>query len=229
MTHAFRASPINLNKHPTVAGEASFPRRSRLMGGRGRVSMVLSTALFAVLLGALMPAKSRASMPDADMLFDYGFKGLTVGAEIGLSVGYLSAGSRYEQDEWRKLVLGVGIGALAGVTTGIVIAIADGTGGGIPVGYYVLRDASYGTWIGAAVGALVGALLWVDDGRPRDVLQGAAYGTMFGAVAGVAYGIIEGKNATPPARRYDNDWRFSVAPFNSPRSAGVAAMVAKRF
>jgi Na+/proline symporter len=123
----------------------------------------------------------------------------------------------------------MGIGALAGVTTGIIIAVADVTGGGVPVGYYVLRDAGYGTWIGAAVGALVGALLWVDDGKPRDLLQGAAYGSLFGAVAGVAYGIIEGKNASPPTRRYDNDWRFSVSPINSPRSPGIAAMLAKRF
>ena len=124
-------------------------------------------------------------------------------------------------------MLGVGVGALTGLTTGIIIAVADVTSGSVPVGYYVLRDAGYGTWIGAAVGGIVGALLWVDDGRPRDLIQGAAYGSLFGAVAGLAYGIIEGKNATPPSRRYyEDDWRFSVSPLPA---SGLAATVAKRF
>jgi hypothetical protein len=205
MTHAFRVIPIE---------------RSRLV--IGLYALVVSVAL-----GALAPAKSQAAMPDADIIFDYGFKGLTIGAELGLSIGYLSAGSRYEEHEWRKLVLGVGVGALAGLATGIIVAVADVTSGSVPVGYYVLRDAGYGTWIGAAIGGIVGALLWVDDGRPRDFIQGAAYGSLFGAVAGLAYGIIEGKNATPPSRRYyEDDWRFSVSPLPA---SGLAAMVAKRF
>lgn len=189
--------------------------------------IVLCVLGVSIALGAIAPAKSRAAMPDADAFFDYGFKGFTIGAELGLSVGYLSAGNRYEQDEWRKLVLGVGIGALAGIATGIFIAVADVTSGSVPVGYYVLRAAGYGVWIGAVVGALVGGLLWIDDGQPRDLIQGAAYGSLFGAVAGMAFGIVEGKNATPPARRYyGDDWRFSVSPLPG---SGLAGMVSKRF
>ena len=77
MSHAFRASPIE---------------RSRL--AIGLYALVVSMAL-----GALAPAKSQAAMPDADIIFDYGFKGLTIGAELGLSIGYLSAGNRYEEHE----------------------------------------------------------------------------------------------------------------------------------
>jgi hypothetical protein len=212
MSHAFRASPSN-------------PKPLSWL--RNHMAIGLYAVVMTVLLSALAPAKSRAAMPDADIMFDYGFKGLTIGAELGLSVGYLSAGSRYEEREWRKLVLGVGVGALAGLTTGIIIAIADTASGSVPVGYYVLRGAGYGTWIGAAIGAMVGGLLWIDDGRPRDLIQGAAYGSLFGAVAGLAYGIIEGKYASPPSHHYhEDDWRFSVAPTFSP---GLAAMVAKRF
>ena len=212
MTHAFRASPSN-----------PMP----VLWLRNHMAIGLYAVMFTVLLSALAPAKSRAAMPDADILFDYGFKGLTIGAELGLSLGYLSAGNRYEESEWRKLVLGVGIGALAGLTTGIIIAVADTTSGSAPVGHYILRDAGYGTWIGAAVGAMVGGLLWIDDGRPRDLIQGAAYGSLFGAVAGLAYGVIEGKNASPPSHRYyEDDWRFSVSPTYSP---GLAATIAKRF
>jgi hypothetical protein len=191
------------------------------------MAIALYALVVSIALGAVAPAKSRAAMPDADILIDYGFKGFTLGAELGLSVGYLSAGDRFEEHEWRKLVLGVGVGALAGLATGIFIAVADVSSGSVPIGYYVLRDAGYGAWIGAAVGAMVGGLLWIDDGRPRDMLQGAAYGSLFGAVAGMAFGIIEGKNTAPPTRRYyDDDWRFSVAPLPA---SGLAASVAKRF
>jgi len=194
---------------------------------RNHFVVALYALVVSVALGAVAPAKSHAAMPDADIMFDYGFKGLTLGAELGLSVGYLSAGSRFEEHEWRKLVLGVGIGALAGLASGIVIAIADVSSGSVPVGYYVLRGASYGVWIGAAVGTIVGALLWIDDGRPRDLLQGAAYGSLFGAVAGMAFGIIEGKNSAPPSRRYyDDEWRYSFAPVPG---GGLAGVVAKRF
>lgn len=208
MTHAFGASPSG-------------------RWFRNHMAIGLYAAVFTVLLSALAPAKSRAAVPDADIMFDYGFKGLTIGAELGLSLGYLSAGSRYEEYEWRKLVLGVGIGALAGLTTGILISVADTANNGVPIGYYVLRDAGYGTWIGAAVGAAVGGLLWIDDGRPRDLIQGAAYGSLFGAIAGMAFGIIEGKNTAPPSNHYyEDDWRFSVSPTYSP---GLAANVFKRF
>jgi hypothetical protein len=193
---------------------------------RSHMAIALYALVVSIALGAVAPAKSRAEMPDADILFDYGFKGLTIGAELGLSVGYLSAGSRYEEHEWRKLVLGVGIGALSGLATGILIAVADVSSGSVPIGYYILRGAGYGVWIGAVVGSLVGALLWIDDGRPRDMIQGAAYGSLFGAVAGMAFGIIEGKNTAPPSRRYyDDDWRFSFSPVPS----GLAGMVSKKF
>jgi hypothetical protein len=211
----------------TYAFRASLSHPKPLSWLRNHMAIGLYAAVLTVLLGAIAPAKSRAAAPDANILFDYGFKGLTLGAELGLSLGYLSAGSRFEEPEWRKLVLGVGIGALAGLTTGMIIAVADTTSGSVPVGYYMLRAAGYGTWIGAALGAMVGGLLWIDDGRPRDLIQGAAYGSLFGAVAGLAYGIIEGKYASPPSHRYyEDDWRFSVSPTYSP---GLAATVAKRF
>jgi hypothetical protein len=205
-----------------------FSTLSRRYGAwlRSHMAIALYALVVSIALGAVAPSKSRAEMADADMMFDYGFKGLTLGAELGLSIGYLSAGSRFEEHEWRKLVLGAGIGALAGMATGIFIAMADASSAGPPVGYYVLRGAGYGVWIGAVVGALVGALLWIDDGRPRDMIQGAAYGSIFGAVAGMAFGIIEGKNSAPPSRRYyDDDWRFSMTPLPS----GLGGMVSKRF
>jgi hypothetical protein len=184
--------------------------------------------LLAFALSTLAPSRSLAAMPDTGAIVDYGFKGFTLGMECGLAVGYLATGDVWERHEWRTVVLGMGIGALSGMTLGVLISVADYTGRGVPVGYYVLRDANYGTWIGAAMGTIVGMLLWLDDGHPRDAVRGAAYGTLFGAVAGVAYGIIDGKNASP-VRGYGNEWRFSVAPTGGARSPGLAAMVARRF
>jgi hypothetical protein len=186
-------------------------------------------ALFAFVVATLSPARSFAAMPDAATMLDYGFRGFTLGLEGGLAVGYLSTGDRYQDREWRKLVFGAGIGALAGLTTGFIIAVADVTSNSVPVGYYVLRDATYGSLLGALMGAVVGMLLWVDDGEPRDMLQGASYGVLFGAVAGIAYGIVEANNATSPGRRYGGEWRVSLAPMGTGRAAGMGASVATRF
>lgn len=144
-------------------------------------------------------------MPDATTLVDYGFKGFTLGLEMGLALGYITTGSHWESNEWKKLVIGAGIGALAGMTTGIIVAVADAAGDGVPAGYYLLRDAGYGVLLGATMGAVIGVLLWVDDGTSKDVLKGAAYGALIGAAAGLLYGIIEASNARPHRRERDDD------------------------
>jgi MFS family permease len=189
-------------------------------------------AAFAFLLCASIPLRSYAESPDADAIIDYSFKGFTLGLETGLAAGYLTTGDRYDEREWRKLAIGMGIGAFAGVTAGIFIAAADySSRRSSMVGYYILRDTNYGTLLGAAMGAIVGAMFWLDDGLPRDMLQGTAYGMLFGAVAGVTYGIIESRNAPRRSRRhrddrYYDDWRFSMAP--DPRGGGLLS-VSKQF
>lgn len=192
-------------------------------------------ALLAITSLCALPAKTRADMPDASAVIDYGFKGFTLGVECGLAVGYLSTGRIFYEEEWRTLVLGMGIGAVAGLTTGVIVSVADTTSNAVPVGYYMLRDATYGTLIGAILGGVVGGLLWVDNGTSRDLLQGASYGTLFGAVAGIAYGIVEAANVVPIRRRYGpygpyGDWRASISPYSAGRGdAGLAASVAGRF
>jgi hypothetical protein len=169
-----------------------------------RLTLVLAAVVFAA--STFSPAHSRADMPDAISLVDYGFKGFTLGLELGLSIGYIMSGPEWDHDEWKKLVLGAGIGALGGMTLGIVVAVADSTSHGVYAGYYLLRDTGYGVLLGAAVGATIGVLLWVNDGTSKDVLQGASWGGVIGAGAGVLYGIIESANARPPRRgRHDHD------------------------
>ncbi|HEY2733192.1 MAG TPA: hypothetical protein VGI70_04370 [Polyangiales bacterium] len=190
--------------------------------------------LLSMAAATVLPARAKAAMPDPSMLVDYGFRGFGVGLELGLAVGYISTGPRYQTNEWRKLVLGMGVGALIGMTSGLVLAVADSTGPGVPVGFYVLRDSGYGTLFGAAVGALVGVLLWVDEGSPKSVLMGAAFGTIFGAVAGIAYGVIESMNVGPPRSEFG---RFSlghsvsltVTPLPERNGTGLAALLSGHF
>lgn len=168
-----------------------------------RFALVLAAFVFAA--STFSPAPSRADMPDAMSLVDYGFKGFTLGLELGLAVGYIATGPRWEHDEWKTVVLGAGIGALGGMTLGIVLAVVDSTSHGVPAGYYLIRGAGYGVLLGATVGATVGVLLWVNDGTSKDVLKGAAWGGVIGAAAGVLYGVIECANARPSRRGRDDD------------------------
>jgi hypothetical protein len=201
---------------------------------RTRVRSSLWALMLMMLMPLLVPARASAEMPDAASLFDYGFKGFTVGAEVGLAVGYIATGSLYEKNEWRMLVVGMGIGALSGMTTGIVVAVADSSSSGSPMGYYVLRDAGYGTLLGALMGAVTGSLLWVANGTSKDVLKGAAFGTLFGAAAGIGYGVLEGKHGTslhPVEAGYGlgKHWRFRLSPAPSAGGVGLAAQLFGRF
>jgi hypothetical protein len=187
-------------------------------------------ALLVFVVATLLPARGSAEMPTAASLLDYGFRGFTLGAECGLAAGYLSTGPVYPREEWRKLVLTMGVGALAGMTTGFILAVADVTAHNVPVGYFVLRDTGYGTVIGAAMGAVVGMLIWVDNGTTKDVLEGAAYGTLIGAVAGIAYGIIDARYANGGGGyRTGPDWRVSAMPMRIDGALGVGASLSGKF
>ena len=201
-----------------------------------RYTFVVAALVFAA--STLSPARSRADMPDAASLVDYGFKGFTLGLELGLAVGYITTGKTWEKNEWKKLVISAGIGALAGMSTGIVVSVADSTSGGAG-GYYILRDAGYGTLLGGTMGALVGVLLWVDNGRPKDVLRGAAYGALLGAALGIVYGVVEASNSRGRDEYDDDDaalklgegWHLTVTPTIPDEGAvpGMAAVIDGRF
>lgn len=199
-----------------------------------RITPIRLALIGLFLAASALPSPAAAEMPDAGALFDYGFKGFTVGAELGLSVGYIATGPVYEHEEWRKLVVGMGVGALIGMSSGIVVAVADSGSGGAPMGYFILRDAGYGTLLGAIMGAITGSLLWVASGTSKDVLKGAAYGTLLGAAAGIGYGVLEGKHGTAARTaetgfRLGNGLRVQVAPLPSAAGAGLAAQLNARF
>ena len=156
-------------------------------------------ALMAALSVLCEPAVCAAqSGDDGPALFQYGFRGFWTGAELGLAAGYLTTGSEYESGEWRKLVLGLGVGALIGVATGVTLGMVDASDSRrARYGWYVLRDMGYGALLGAFTGAAVGALFWVDDGRPKDVLIGLSWGALIGGAVGAVFGVVEGMGAEP--------------------------------
>jgi hypothetical protein len=128
---------------------------------------------------------------DTPSIVSYGFDGFWTGAQVGLAVGYLATGSEYESEEWRKLVFGAGVGALAGVGVGLTLGVVSAGQRPPQTGYLILRDVGYGVGLGAVVGTAVGALFLIDSGRPKNLLTGAAVGTLVGAGVGVAFGLIE--------------------------------------
>lgn len=163
--------------------------------------MLRTIAACGVLALALAQAAPAAAHPEpeytecvpqeAPSLLSYGFKGFWLGGELGLSLGWLSTRPTFDDGDWRNLVFGTGLGALAGVGAGVVLAMID-TGTRPPsTGWYVLRDGGYGTLLGGLAGAAVGALFVIDSGQPKDILTGAAIGSLVGAAVGVAFGLIE--------------------------------------
>src|SRR5687768_6908867 len=105
-----------------------------------------------------------AAADDTPSIVSYGFDGFWTGAQIGLATGYLATGSEYKSDEWRKLVFGAGVGALAGMGLGITLGVIDAGQRPPQTGRLILRDVGYGVGLGAVAGTAVGALFLIDSG-----------------------------------------------------------------
>jgi hypothetical protein len=181
-------------------------------------STIRSLLLICALLGALLAPK-RASAdgyfgPDPNYspsVFSYAFDGFWVGALVGTAGGYLVVrGEDFHGPEWRPLVMGAGIGALAGAGTGLTLGFIDLAAQRPGVGGVVLRDMFYGTAFGVVVGALTGALVMIKTDDVEHIALGAAAGTIAGAGLGMVVGFIEGPRiVNSPAHRYRG---FRLAP-----------------
>ncbi|HTM45268.1 MAG TPA: hypothetical protein VL137_09960 [Polyangiaceae bacterium] len=136
----------------------------------------------------------------APSVFTYAWRGFTLGAIDGLALGYIIARDNgYHKGDWKPLVYGAGIGALAGSGVGFTLGFIDladnrpGTAG------IVLRDMVYGMGFGVFAGALTGALFMIDSKKPEHILFGASVGALAGTGVGMVVGFIEGPVITNSA------------------------------
>jgi len=177
---------------------------------------------------------AHATEEEAPSVMKYGTNGFMTGAQIGLAAGYLATGREYESPEWRKLVFGAGVGALAGTGIGLTLGVVDVGGPSPGTGWLALRDTGYGVGLGVLVGTATGALFLINHGKPKNLLTGAAIGGLIGAATGAVVGVIEGVSlhrerpgAPPPAARSAVTLRFDVT--SSPDTAALMPALAGTF
>jgi hypothetical protein len=172
--------------------------------------------------GVAAPARAHAGEQEPPSIINYGVSGFWTGAQIGLASGYLATGRDYESREWRKLVFGAGVGALAGTGLGLTLGIVD-VGNPTPgTGWLALRDTGYGIGLGALAGTATGALFLINSGNPKNLVTGAAIGSLIGGGVGAAVGIIQGasmhrEHPVPPNASEQVTLRFTVT--SSPDTA----------
>jgi hypothetical protein len=154
---------------------------------------------------ATTPAHAaRTFGPDPDRapsVFSYGFRGLWVGALAGVSGGYLAARrGDFEREDWRPLVLGLGIGGLSGAAVGLTLGFVDLADDRPGAAAIALRDMLYGAGFGAVLGLAAGCLFIIRTRDAEHALFGAAIGTVVGTGIGLGVGIFEGQRIVDSPR-----------------------------
>ena len=137
-----------------------------------RASALVLTAAALV----LAPAAARAAEEPANpSVFSYAGNGFLMGGMVGLSAGYLVArDGGFQDDDWRPLAFGAGVGALAGGALGLGLGVVDMARETPGYGAYILRDTMYGAGFGAVAGAITGGLAALSTGKGEHVALGAA-------------------------------------------------------
>src|SRR3954468_14801829 len=162
------------------------------MGYSRGMKRVLPLALGAIII-AFSPAAARAGEPSPPSVFVYTSNGFVLGGMIGLSAGYLVARDNgFDDDDWRAVILGTGIGAVVGGTLGLTLGIVDMARQTPGYGGYVLRETMQGAGFGLIVGALVGGVAAASTKQKEHIAYGAALGTLAGTGLGVVLGVFEG-------------------------------------
>ena len=178
----------------------------------------LALAAFLSTLAVATPSHAHGPEEDpyrAPSIFNYAFRGLGIGATVGVSGTYAFGGG--SDLDWQTYAVGAGVGALAGAATGLGVGLLDVSDGQLGMGAIVMRDTWYGTMLGATAGLIAGSISWVGGDDAEHMLAGAAWGAVIGAPIGVLIGIIEGnafENRLQERRRERRgvDIRLSLQP-----------------
>ncbi len=122
-------------------------------------------------------------------IINYGWDGLTEGALLGVSIGYLAylGGS-----DANKIGYDTAYGALGGMVGGLALGFSDASKGKKGYGAIVLRDMHLGGNLGLVVGGIIGALQYSSDKEWKRVPKGMAWGYLGGSLAGLAIAFYEG-------------------------------------
>lgn len=166
----------------------------RTHSARARLCLLIGALLFfAPAIGSAQVAVATA-VPEKEppSIFESGYQGLIAGTAVGAAGGYLlSRKDEWQREDWRKVGLGMGIGALTGAGLGIILGISDRAGA--PGARYVARDLYLGAGFGVLLGAIGGSISAIVKKDEEHVLFGASIGVIAGAGLGIITGIIEGQ------------------------------------
>ncbi len=152
-----------------------------------RLLQVLCVLAFAA---TCVPTSRAGETQQPPTVFDGAYQGLLVGGTAGLATGYLFA--RRSSTEWKPLVYGVGIGALAGASVGLTLGIVDMAQRRPGRNGYVMRDGLYGAGLGAVLGGIAGGLAALSSKKGEHILLGGSIGILSGTCLGMGVGAVEG-------------------------------------
>ena len=175
--------------------------------------LLVGTTFFAL---ATIFSATAAAAPDTSApppsVFETGMNGFGMGLAAGLAGGYLVARSDgFSSRDWRPLVAGAGVGALAGGALGLGLAIYDSNSPVRGRGFLVMRGMGTGGVFGAVAGGIVGGLAALGTDKPEHILLGAAIGTLSGTALGLVIGSLE-RNPWAPQNQPRVGWNLGIAP-----------------
>jgi hypothetical protein len=201
------------------------------MAFRMNFRLLLGTTFLAL---ATTVSATAIAAPDASSpppsVFETGMNGFGMGLAGGLAGGYLVARSDgFTRDDWRPLVAGAGVGALAGGVLGLTLAIYDNNSPVRGRGFLVMRGMGKGGAFGAVAGGIVGGLVALGTDEPEHILLGAAIGVLTGTALGVVFGTLE-RNPWAPHNQAQKQvphpsrvgWNLGVAPCREAGSGRLA-------
>jgi hypothetical protein len=154
-----------------------------------------------------------------------------MGLAAGLAGGYLVARENgLHASDWRPLVAGAGIGALAGGALGLGLGLADNDSAAAGRGFLVMRGMGAGGGFGLVAGAIIGGLVALDTNKPEHILFGAAIGTLSGTALGLLLGSVERNPWAPGSSRGLASLHVGVSPYATERGElAFGPLVSGRF
>jgi hypothetical protein len=192
-----------------------FGRRWRifLAGGLMLAGVGLPATVNAEPIYTPGPTPPAQLPPPPPSPFESGMRGFGTGLAAGVAGGYLFARQDgFTSSDWRPIVAGAGVGAVAGGLTGFALGVVDSNSVIPGRGFLVLRSTAYGGMFGAVTGGIIGGLAALSTDKPEHILLGAAIGTLSGTVVGVVLGAIEPNPWAPGGR---HGLSFGVSPYST--------------